>query len=90
MTKYRIFFSKKAHKFLLKQDNRAIEKIINEISDLENFPFFTLQHDMVKLKGKKDYYRFRIGEFRVIFRIDKENKNIFVDKVDLRKYAYKK
>lgn len=90
MTKYKIFFSKKAHTSLFQFNQKQINKILNEISDLENFPFLILQHDMAKLKGKKNYYRFRIGDIRVIFRIDKSNRKIFVDKVDMRKSVYKK
>jgi len=39
------------------------EKILKEIADLKNFPFLSIQHDMAKIGGKKNLYRFRIGNW---------------------------
>lgn len=89
MSKYEILISKKAYKFLTEKiDEKLKEKILDEISDLENFPFLLKPHDMAKLKAKKNYYRFRVGELRIIFRIDKASKKIYVEKIDYRKSIY--
>ena len=65
------------------------KKILNEIDDLKNFPFLSIQHDMAKIRGKKNLYRFRIGNIRIIFRVDKVARKIYVEIISQRKTAYK-
>ena len=90
MSKYSIFISRRAYEFLNQKVDEALKvKILKEISDLKNFPFLSIPHDMAKLKGRKNYYRFRIGDVRIIFRIDKPLRKIYVEKIDYRKSAYK-
>ena len=90
MARYEILISKRAYRFLNERVDREIkEKILDEIADLENFPFLVRSHDMAKLKGKRNYYRFRVGQLRIIFRIDKPSRKIYVEKIDYRKSAYK-
>jgi len=42
--------------FLKKLNEKRLLRVIQEINDLENFPFFTVPHDLAKLKGRKEYY----------------------------------
>jgi len=86
--RYKIIVSTRADKFLSDQNEKLRHKLIEEISDLENFPFFTKPHDMAKLKGRKGYSRLRIGKLRVIFRIDKDRKEIYVLKIGPRRKVY--
>ena len=72
-------------KFLENLDSKRRLEIIEEIEDLENYPFFIKPHDLAKLKGIKNYYRIRIEDIRIIFRIDKENRNIYIEKISYRK-----
>jgi mRNA-degrading endonuclease RelE of RelBE toxin-antitoxin system len=51
-------------------------------------PFFTAPHDLAKLKGRKGYYRIRIGELRIIFKVDKEPKKIYIEEIGYRKKIY--
>ncbi len=62
---------------------------MEEIADLENFPFLSIQHDMAKIKGEKNLYRFRVGNSRIIFRVDKFARKIYVETISQRKSAYK-
>jgi len=42
------------------------------------------------MKGEwKDFFRIRVGKIRIIFKIDFENKRIFVDRIDFRGDVYK-
>ena len=46
--------------------------------------------NLKKLVGNwEGYYRIRIGKMRLIFKVHKENKEIFVEKVDYRGDVYK-
>lgn len=89
MVRYRVLLSKKSYKFLSEVDRELRLRIIREISDLENFPFLSMLHDLAKLKGEENYYRLRVGDFRIIFKIDKPARTIYVEKIGYRKAIYK-
>ena len=89
MVIYRILLSKKSYKFLGEVDRELNLRIIREVSDLENFPFLSMPHDLAKLKDRKNYYRLRVGDVRIIFKIDKPAKTIYVEKIGYRKVIYK-
>jgi mRNA interferase RelE/StbE len=88
MTRYRVLLSKKADKFLGEVSRELGLKVIKEISDLQNFPFLIIHHDLAKLKGRENYYRIRVGDVRVIFRIDKSSKTIYIEKIGYREAVY--
>lgn len=82
MPRYRVVVSRRADKFLseLKGELRS--------GVLEDFPFFILPHDLAKLKGKEGYYRLRIGGIRIIFKVDKVRRTVYVEKISYRERAY--
>jgi len=77
-------------KFLNGLGARTRRRIVSELRDLENFPLFNNRHDMAELKGHRDYYRLRTGDIRTIFKIDKQEKMIYVEKMERRESAYEK
>lgn len=60
---FKIVYSKKALKFLKKQDKSTQKRIVDAISKLP------LSGDIKKLQGT-DGYRLRIGDFRVLFDVN--------------------
>lgn len=60
---FKIVYSKKALKFLKKQDKPTQKRIVDAISKLP------LSGDIKKLQGT-DGYRLRIGDFRVLFDVN--------------------
>ena len=90
MDKYKIAetetFSKKAGK---PQFSHLYQKIFEDIYPiLRNNPFFGT--NIKKLKGEyKDLYRFRIGDYRVLYKIEDNEKIIFIVDIHNRKDAYK-
>ena len=60
---YQITYSKKATKFLLKQDKPTQKRIISAIEQLP------LNGDIKKLQGTSGY-RLRVGNFRVLFDVN--------------------
>ena len=89
MARYRVLLSRKAYKFLGEVDRELGLRIVRDISDLQNFPFLTMSHDLAKLKGRENYYRLRVGDIRVIFKIDKPAKTIYIEKIGYREAIYK-
>lgn len=69
---YRIMFSKKAEKFLRKQDKPTQRRLIEAISKLP------LEGDIKKLQGA-DGYRLRVGNYRVLFDVN----GIILDIIDI-------
>ena len=90
MTDYKIAetetFSKKINS--RKYDNLR-KKIVEDIYPiLKNSPFFGT--NIKKLKGTyKEVYRFRIGDYRLFYKIDEQESMIFVLSIENRQDAYK-
>jgi len=86
---WRIDYSKDAHKFIQKN------KIGNDVSgELKKFLLrlkgVDVNINLKKLAGDwEGYYRLRKGDIRIIFAIDKHEKALYVEKVDLRGKVYK-
>lgn len=70
-------------KRLEEQANKIIKEKIEFLLKVENPLFYSK-----KLKGYKDIFRFRTGNFRILFQI--ENNILFFLRVSHRKDIYKK
>ena len=90
MTNYRIAetetFSRKINS---KKFNRLYKKIMENVYPiLKNNPFFGSH--IKKLKDEfKEVYRFRIGDYRLFYKIDEQKSLIFILNIENRKDAYK-
>jgi len=73
-------FYKSCPEELAKRLNKCFE-------DLESNPFWG--PNIKVLKGEKRRYRYRIGDYRVIYGIDKENNKVFVALIASRPAAYR-
>lgn len=69
---FQIIYSKKALRFLRKQDRPTQKRLASAIGKLP------MEGDIKKLRGK-DGYRLRVGNFRVIFDVN----GIIVDIIDI-------
>ena len=79
-----ILLTQTAIKDLRKIDIQEQKRIVNKLKEFRNNP---IQYAS-KLKNKKiGSYRFRIGDFRVIFDLDKDN--IVILRIGHRKDIYK-
>lgn len=72
--KYNIKLTKKAEKFIRKQDKDTQKRIIKAIIELP-------EGDIKKLKGMDVRYRLRVGDFRVIF--EKNDMELIIVVVDV-------
>lgn len=83
---YQIISKKSAEKYIEKLPKKTATKIINKILSLENEP---RPEGCIKLKGGKDGFRIRIGDYRVVYLIDDENKIVRIIDIGDRKDIYK-
>jgi mRNA interferase RelE/StbE len=86
-TRYRVFLESKADRQLRKLAQEDRERVSARIQKLKEGLLPEL--DVKKLKGYKDQYRLRVGEFRVLFELQPEH-TIVVYAVLPRKKAYHK
>ena len=66
--KYQIFYEKEALKELDKLETSISRRIIKKIDEMSENPSSC---DIKKLKAS-DYYRLRVGDYRIIFIFDKD------------------
>ena len=81
-----IRFSKRAENYLKKLDRKSSVNILNKISKLKDNPW-ALPYK--KLRGHEDFYRIRIGDFRVIYHVDKKINEIHIARIEKRSKAYR-
>ena len=74
--------SKQAVKFLNSQDAKTQQRLK---SGIEKIP----QGDIIPYEGNKEYFRLRIGNFRILFKWVDDNQ-IFVSLIDNRGQIYKR
>ncbi|MCY6483246.1 type II toxin-antitoxin system RelE/ParE family toxin [Clostridium aestuarii] len=79
---YKINLTKKAEKFIKKQDANTQKRIIKAILELP-------KGDIKKLKGIDDIYRLRVGDFRVLFEKNDDELIIIVIDIGNRGQIYK-
>ncbi|RLI77279.1 type II toxin-antitoxin system RelE/ParE family toxin [Archaeoglobales archaeon] len=83
---YRVKVNKAIEKFLKRIPKDDAERIRNKILSLKD-PFAAKPR---KVCGEEDTYRVRVGDYRILFFIDFEQKIVFVSKVDKRGRVYKR
>ena len=82
---FKVIFDDKAIEFLEKLDKKNRERIFNKIMTTKEYPF----HYFEKLTAK-NYYKLRIGDYRVIADINKNEIKILVLLIGHRKNIYDK
>ena len=90
MTRYKIAETDTFQKKIKTQKYKSLYKKIYEYvyPVLRANPFFG--PNIKKLKGKyKDLYRYRIGDYRLFYKISEETVIIFIIDIEPRKEAYK-
>lgn len=80
-----ISFVKSAEKELLKLDKNLAKRILDKIHLLGNDPY---GQNSQKLGGGKGF-RIRIGDYRVVYTVDKTAKEITIVRIRHRRDAYR-
>jgi mRNA interferase RelE/StbE len=91
MLEFKILAHKRVLKFLQNlKDEKLKNKFKEIILELENYPIALRRLDVEKLEGLEKGYRIRIGEYRIIFVVNKKEKKIFVTHIGKRESIYEK
>ena len=82
---FSIVWLKSAHKDFEKLPTATQKAIMKQIE------FLPTQHensDIKKLKGYSELYRLRVGDYRIVFSVDKQTKQICISAVGHRREIY--
>ena len=79
---YEVVLSKSAKKFIDKQPHGKQEQLYKAINGLPD------DGDIIPYESRKDSFRLRKGDYRVIFRVDRENRMVYVDDAGNRGQIY--
>lgn len=91
MPKYKVIAHRRVYKFISDLKDEDLKTILKDaLSKLENYPLALKEMDIEKIKGLEKTFRIRIGKYRIIFCVDKEEKTIYVTHAETRKKVYKK
>jgi mRNA interferase RelE/StbE len=86
MASYKIVLKPSLQKDLHPVPKATLARIIQHIEGLKEEP---LPRQSVKLAGAVDLYRIRVGDYRVIYEIDREAQEVIILYVRHRKEAYR-
>ena len=89
MPEYKVLAHRRVIKFLKNlQDERLKARLKEALAELQNYPIALRRLDVEKLEGLKRAYRVRVGEYRIIFLVDKEDKTIYITHIGRRESIY--
>ncbi len=89
MSLFEVYLSSRAENGLKKAPAKVKERIIGIIDSLEK-SYFPKGADVKKMKGYENTYRIRIGDYRIIYRVNFREKKITVLSIFPRKKAYRR
>jgi mRNA interferase RelE/StbE len=85
---YEIALSRKAQKFYDKASDELISRLYKCFDDLSQDPYKS--PNIKKLKGDLEVsWRYRVGDYRVVYTVDEQNKNIIVSVIAHRRESYR-
>jgi mRNA interferase RelE/StbE len=85
MAKYRVTLCRSARKELEKLDTMILERIFPKIEALAENPY---PQGCLQIQGRKNMWRIRVGDYRVIYSVYEEEKWVDIIAVRHRKKAY--
>jgi len=86
---HNVYLSREAEKYYLELPPREKLRFNQIIDRLEENPFYYLVH-IKKMAGFKNRYRYREGDYRVVYLVDKRKKDVYVIVIRGRGDVYKR
>ena len=83
---YKVFLESRAEKDFKKLPREIRNRVFLAILDLKRDPRPT---EVKKLSAKEEYYRLRVGDWRVVYEINTKQKKISIFRIRHRREAYR-
>jgi len=87
MSSFRVVTKPSVEKDLRSLSKSTIKRVFKQIEELAKDP---LPRKALKLEGGEDLYRIRVGDYRVVYGIDRARKQVVVHYVRHRRDVYRK
>ncbi len=87
--RYRVIVSPKAEKNLCSLPPANVKRLAELLDVLKIKPIPAEQFDIKKLRGFKNAYRVRLGQFRVIYTVRWDENLVVILKIEPRERAYR-
>lgn len=86
MASYKVIFKPSVEKDLRLLPQSVVTRIFKHIEALKDAPF---PRQSIKLAGAEQLYRVRIGDYRMIYSVDKNNRQVIIHYVRHRRDVYR-
>ena len=86
MASYKVIFKASVEKDLRALPRSMVARVFKHIEALKDEPF---PRQSIKLAGAEQLYRIRIGDYRAIYSVDKDNELVIVHYVRHRRDVYR-
>ena len=87
---WKVKFSHNAERYFVRLPKRARRKVKEKLEEIRNIEYPLFHKDVKPLVGKlENFYRLRVGKYRIIFYLLKSEKIIAVVNISPRGDAYK-
>ena len=84
--RYAVVFTNTAQRDLSRLQSSIVDRMEPIILSLEETP---RPQGVKKLQGSKDYYRIRIGDYRIIYQINDAENHVVIARILHRREAYR-
>jgi mRNA interferase RelE/StbE len=71
-------------------DERQRRALVEAMERLEEYPVSLREMDVAAIKGGDRAFRIRVGRYRIIFAVDKDESTIYLTHLDTRGKVYKR
>jgi len=85
MERFNIVFKPSVEKDLRYLPQTVLARILKKIQELKNNP---ISRESIKITGAEHLYRIRVGDYRVIYGIDKNKMEVIIHYVRHRRDVY--
>ncbi len=85
MASYKVTFKASVAKDLRRLDRLAVHRVLRVVESLQDNPFPTSSK---KLLGSEHTFRIRVGDYRVIYIVNKQGREIEIQRVRHRRDVY--
>lgn len=87
MDRFEVILVSQALKFYKNCSSGLVERFNKSFEFLEINPFYG--PNIKRLQGEEKRYRYRVGDYRIIYSIDKKSKKVIVTLISQRPSAYR-
>ena len=87
MAPYKVLPKPSVEKDLRSLPKSTLARVLTAMEELGENPF---SRQTVKLEGATDLFRIRVGDYRIIYQVDRGGKQVIIHHVRHRRDVYKK